>query len=506
MKISQVKIKNFRGYKKETTINIDDLTVFVGKNDVGKSTLLEALDIFFNDGKGSVKLDKGDINKFSQNDDIEISVVFEVTPREIIIDSANATTLEDEYLLNKDKKLEIIKRYPKAGKEKVFIRAYHPSNSSCNDLLLKTQDKLKGIVDSKSIICSDKRINAEMRKAIWGHYQADLNLEEREIDATKEDAKKIWEHLKKYMPLYALFQSDRENKDNDSEIQDPMKLAVQEIIKSEGLKDNFDDIAEKILGRLNQVVSSTLEKLKEMNPDVANSLNPVIPDTENLKWADVFKNVSISGDEGIPINKRGSGVKRLILLNFFRAEAERRRNEKDVPSIIYAIEEPETSQHQDHQSKLIGAFIKLSEQRNTQVLLTTHSSSIVKMMGYDNLRLVSKDEDVKVIAVDKRALPFKSLNEVNFIAFDYYDESYHNELYGFIVDKGWFGEYKKEKTTITYVQKNIDGSTKPPAEKVLSEYIRHQIHHPENKVNRRFTTEELRSSIHDMREFIISKS
>ena len=152
MKISQVKIKNFRGYEKETTINIDDLTVFVGKNDVGKSTLLEALDIFFNDGKGSVKLDKGDINKFSQNDDIEISVVFEVTPREIIIDSANATTLEDEYLLNKDKKLEIIKRYPKAGKEKVFIRAYHPSNSNCSDLLLKTQDKLKGIVDSKGYV------------------------------------------------------------------------------------------------------------------------------------------------------------------------------------------------------------------------------------------------------------------------------------------------------------------------------------------------------------------
>ena len=62
MKIVSVKIKNFRGYEEEVNIKFDDLTVFVGKNDVGKSTILEALDIFFNDGKGAVKLEKSDIN------------------------------------------------------------------------------------------------------------------------------------------------------------------------------------------------------------------------------------------------------------------------------------------------------------------------------------------------------------------------------------------------------------------------------------------------------------
>ena len=54
MKIVSLKIKNFRGYKDLTEIKFDNLTVFVGKNDIGKSTILEALDIFFNDGKGTV--------------------------------------------------------------------------------------------------------------------------------------------------------------------------------------------------------------------------------------------------------------------------------------------------------------------------------------------------------------------------------------------------------------------------------------------------------------------
>ena len=46
MKIKQLKISNFRSYKEEVIINFNDLNVFVGKNDIGKATILEALDIF----------------------------------------------------------------------------------------------------------------------------------------------------------------------------------------------------------------------------------------------------------------------------------------------------------------------------------------------------------------------------------------------------------------------------------------------------------------------------
>lgn len=50
--------------------------------------------------------------------------------------------------------------------------------------------------------------------------------------------------------------------------------------------------------KLHEVSRRTLEKLKEMDPNVANSLNSVIPSTEKIKWSDVFKSVSISGDVG----------------------------------------------------------------------------------------------------------------------------------------------------------------------------------------------------------------
>jgi predicted ATP-dependent endonuclease of OLD family len=507
MKISQVKISNFRGYKDETSINFEELTVFVGKNDIGKSTVLEALDVFFNEGKGVVKLDKEDMNKqglTDGNNDICIAVVFEDLPTSLVIDSTNETTLQDEYLLNSQGKLEIVKIYPNAGKEKVSVKANHPTNPGCSGLLLKKQKELQEIIKKDSIACDDEKKNAIMRKAIWAHYSDDLQLSEGEIDVTKEDAKNIWDQLRNYMPLYSLFQSDRKNSDGDSEIQDPMKLAVQEILKGTDIQSALKKIAIEVDSKLKEVADRTLEKLKEMNPEVAQSLNPVIPPAESLKWADVFKNVSISGDEDIPINKRGSGVKRLVLLSFFRAEAERRKLEKNVPDIIYAIEEPETSQHPEHQKKLIDAFIDLSKGQHTQIILTTHSPAIVKMLNFEHLKLIKGSLPKEIVSIQRHNLPYPSLNEVNFLAFNESDDGYHNELYGYIESEGWLPDYKNGKATKTYTKIKQNGETQQE-HRILSEYIRHQIHHPENIHNVRFTTVELGQSINEMRTFIVGK-
>jgi len=502
MTIKEIRIANFRCYKEEITIDFNDLNVFVGKNDIGKSTILEALDIFFNENKGVIKIDKDDVNKQRRNEgntEIKISIIFKDLPDTLTIDSTNPTTLSEEYLLLQNGSLEIIKKYPNAGKEKVFIRAYHPTNTACSNLLLKKNADLKKLL-TDDIECEDKTKNAEIRKSIWNHYSDELQLNEIEIDIAKLDAKNTWEQLKNYMPLYSLFQSDRKNSDGDSEIQNPMKFAVQEILKDEELKTTLNNVAVEVEAKLKEVVSKTLEKLNEMNPEIADSLTPVIPTAESLKWGDVFKSVSITGDEDIPINKRGSGVKRLILLNFFRAEAERRQQEKNVPDIIYAIEEPETSQHPNHQRKLIEAFIELSNTDNTQIILTTHSPSIVKLLEFEHLKLIKENNGIEIANIEQADLPYPSLNEVNYLAFDESNEEYHNELYGYIESEQLLNDYKSGKTTIPY-RKEFRGNTSE-IQIVQSEYIRHQIHHPENTRNTRFTNEQLQQSIGLMRDFI----
>ena len=86
MRLKYMKLKNFRGYR-DGKIEFSNLTTFVGKNDSGKSTILEALDIFFNDGKGVIKYDKDDININCASDDVMISVGFDELPDEVIIDA-----------------------------------------------------------------------------------------------------------------------------------------------------------------------------------------------------------------------------------------------------------------------------------------------------------------------------------------------------------------------------------------------------------------------------------
>jgi len=432
MKVEKVTLKNFRGYKNETTIEFDDLTVFVGKNDFGKSSVLEALDIFFNTKDAFAKMSKEDLNKKALEEgenEILIGVTFSDLPESIVIDASNETTLVDEYLLNSEGKLEIIKKYINGGSEKVFIKASHPNNTNTKDLLQKKQRDLQAIVNNNSIECTNRTINAELRKSIWNHFNNDLGLEEILIDANKISEKDLWEKIKNYMPLYALFQSDRKNSDGDSEVQDPMKLAVKEILSDADIVHKFNEIAETVERKLTEVADTTLDKLREMNPDIANQLTPIIPSSDTLKWVDVFKNVSISSDDDISFNKRGSGVKRLILLNFFRAEAERRKSERNVPDVIYAIEEPETSQHPDHQKKLIQAFIELANSDNSQIILTTHSPSVVKELDFNNLRLLEKEETVNIRNIEPQALSFPSLNEINFIAFEVVPEEYHSELF-----------------------------------------------------------------------------
>lgn len=328
-----------------------------------------------------------------------------------------------------------------------------------------------------------------------------LEPQEIEIEVAKIDTKNIWEQLKSYMPLYSLFQADRKNSDGDNEVQDPMRLAVREILGDPTIQEELAKVADTVKKRLDEVAAQTLNKLNELNPEIASSLNPQIPDSASLKWTDVFKNVAISGDNEIPVNKRGSGVKRLILISFFRAEAERRQREAGLPSVVYAIEEPETSQHPEHQRALISALIELSKAPGTQILLTTHSPEIVKRLEFRNLLLIAGQQPENIRKVQESELPYPSLNEVNFSAFDESSFEYHNELYGFIEAEGKLDTFKAGQATMPYNKLNRNGST-TQCQVVLTEYIRHQIHHPENETNRRFSDQELRQSIEKMRVFI----
>jgi len=389
MRLKYVKLKNFRGYRNETVVELNNLTAFVGQNDAGKSSILEALEIFFNNK--IVKIEKDDLNvdaAAAGENKIEITCIFTELPAQLIIDAANPTTLQNEYLVNVDGNLEVKKVFScgaKTPSEKVFIVANHPTIANGNDLLTLKRADLRTRANQINVPAANYNgnVNSSLRSAIWNHLGV-LNLAVTEIQVDKEDAKEAWAYLEKWMPQFALFKSDRESSDSDKEVTDPMKIAVDTAIAE--LTAELAAIQASVKAKAIEVADRTLAKLQEMNPALANELTPDFK--AEPKWNGLF-NLTLSSDRNIPINKRGSGVRRLIVLNFFRAEAERRRNEKNSQAIIYAFEEPENSQHPNHQEMLIKAFQELSETNNTQVFLTTHNPALAGLINENDLRLVT---------------------------------------------------------------------------------------------------------------------
>ena len=397
MKLKKVRLKNFRGYL-DTTFSVDKLNVIIGKNDVGKSTVIDALDVYFNDAS----IEPSDLNVYadpSETGSIEISCSFEVDPDErITLDSSEntATTLKAEYLLNKENLLEISKKYKcsngRIKKPVVQIVARHPKNFEKALICLKIQDLLK-LANNKNISVPNRNVKKEIRRAIFEQYP---NIEWVDdflisIDSKDGDIIPVFSKFKDDFPAFLIFRADRTNTDKDKEVNDTTKAIAKAAVAE--LESKFSEIKKIVIEQIQALADKTLLKLNEFDEHIAKELKTNI----ETKTLDSLFSFTFNCEDGISFNKRGSGIKRLMLLSFFLAEAERKNISKNI---IYAIEEPETSQHPDFQIMLMNALKDLSDSGNRQILLTTHTPEIVKMINKEDLIFIQKDHENHMISVE----------------------------------------------------------------------------------------------------------
>ena len=149
----------------------------------------------------------------------------------------------------------------------------------------------------------------------------------------------------------------------------------------------LEQLKEEIQNASTSLADDTINKLNELDPSLAETLRSNFP--KEPTWNSIFK-LTLEDNRGIPLNKRGSGMRRLVLLSFFRAQVENRRT-ANAPDIIYALEEPETSQHPDFQLMIVNALRELAETDNAQVFFTTHNSNLAKEIPKQSLRYVYFD-------------------------------------------------------------------------------------------------------------------
>lgn len=390
MRLKSVKIQNFRCYKEPISVSFDDITTLIGKNDIGKSTILEALEIFFNND--IVKISSDDLNIYAPGEKVYITCDFSNLPETLVLDSGANTNLKDEYLTIANDILRIRKEYDcskSKPSEEIFIIANHPTAEGFENLLgLKEKELQKRVKDMK--LDTGLKGNPIMRKAIWNSCP-DLQLAETEISVTKskDDAARIWNSLVQYLPVYALFQSDRSSKDSDDEVQNPMKIAIQTALSE--AQTEITAIKNKVRARAMEIANGTHEVMKILDENLASSLTPSFTDAAMSKWSGLFS-VSMNTNDNIPLNKRGSGIRRLVLVSFFKAQADKKVANSVNKDVIYAVEEPETSLHPNYQRIIIKSFYELSQSEHCQVILTTHSPNLAKELPIDSIRFITRDD------------------------------------------------------------------------------------------------------------------
>jgi len=249
-------------------------------------------------------------------------------------------------------------------------------------------------VEEKGIYVADKRKAAELRKSIREYYikkDGGLKYDIIDLPINTEGLKDIWSQLNKYLPIYALFHSDRKNIDQDAEIQDPLKIKIEQVFKNEEIQKALEDIAKKVNNEIKEIADLIIHKFKEIST-IETSIYPDIPDVSELKWNDVYKNLGFKTEGDIPLNKRGSGFRRIVLLSSLLVDVEQKTEENENVHVIYAIEEPETSLHPDLQIKLVNSLIELSKKANYQVILTTHSPALIRLFETNHIKYVEKVE------------------------------------------------------------------------------------------------------------------
>ena len=387
MTINKIEIKNYRGIKEKIEINLSKFTSIVGKNDSGKSIILNAIASFLDIKNHPIV--ESDFNNL--DNPIEITITFSNEYMyEILLEHFKAKLKKDSGLqdfienIAIENKLKVVKRISRGKKkfdeEKIIIKNFEDNEFSL--LYNKSEKELLEIIKKYQIKIpiEGKGKNSNLEKIQYiKKYCIDNGF--KVIEKEIEDNHKILSLL----PSVELFEADYGLKvDTSFKTQ-----TVSEIIDFFDKKNkDFLKIEEEITSEMNKEAESIQKYMQEYVPIKKISLEPYI------SWKDAIKNVNVNfqfenDDKMIPITHKGTGYRRLFMVARFRYLAEKQKGN----NVIYLIEEPETFLHPQLQHDLLNALLEISE--NNQVIITTHSPVFVGATNIDAIILSKKEEQSK---------------------------------------------------------------------------------------------------------------
>ena len=164
------------------------------------------------------------------------------------------------------------------------------------------------------------------------------------------------------------------------------------IVDTNLIKDIPSYIATKMISAM---LKNKNEKVGDVQKKVFNEINEIFENLSiDVKVEDISqdgRNITLftnsSGDE-FDINELSSGEKQL----FLRTLAIKMLNPENS---IILIDEPELSLHPKWQQRIVDVYRKIG--KNNQIIIATHSPHILGSVRKENIMLLDKDDDGKIV-------------------------------------------------------------------------------------------------------------
>ncbi len=388
MRVHSISVTNFRSFKVLEEITFGPLTTIVGKNDVGKSNILRALEIFF---AAKPNIVDSDVH-VNCSEDVTIEVAFTDLPEEVELESGVKTTLGEEHLLDATGTIRVRKVFPRNNLSKpsihLIVEDYKDDdfsflsklkepelNKRCQALGVDAQKSGRGITNKSKRLAI--RQTAQERS---------ITFDTREIALSSKDD--LWQSIQKLFPEFILFPVDTKLGVSETTFQSQFRPIVKEAASDESVGKAREDFTSAISERLQAEVSLLHNQLKRYTDAFVNL--HAVPD---FAW-DKAVSFDILGEDkqGIEqsLERRGSGLRRLLMVAFFQYLANKKKPDSNY---IFTVEEPENCLHPGLQRELINSFVELTL-RGFQVILTSHSPVFAGASPIEHLALVTRESGV----------------------------------------------------------------------------------------------------------------
>lgn len=477
MIIKKLEIQNFRSLKK-VEINCEELIVILGRNGTGKSSVLYALSKFYD---VSSQFTTYDYYNCDTNLEIQIRVTY---------GSLKQSELEEFSPYIQDNEFVVTKRINSGGARYYAVEKRIPQFLDIRRIsgASNKRSKYKELLDSNTLENLPTSYNsASVVEQNMDEYERQhpelcerIEMETQLFGPARIGGGKL-DKFTKFLLIPAVRDVTEETQRRGA-ITELLNVLVERSVNNredvKNFKENFEKDCKKIFN------TDNLSELKDLGKLITENLNIFSPGAElSLIFGDA--NIpEISLPEAIPLlsedkfsappNYSGHGLQRSLIFALLRqlsltqvktddfeeeesTEEIKVDNNRQLPNLIIAIEEPELYLHPSKCRYLSNTLLKLSERADdeslptTQIFYATHSPFFVDLDRFNQVNISKKiegfEEEAKHCIINSYSLQqatdkLKEIaddNTLKFTPLSFLAHSY--PVMTTIVNEGYFSDF-----------------------------------------------------------------